>query len=755
MMRVMDAERKRLLESDERKKHWKKWGPYVAERQWGSVREDQSGDGEIWSGFPFEQAEYRAYRWGEDGIAGICDSHQSLCFSLAFWNEKDAILKERLFGLESDKGNHAEDVKEYYYYLDNTPTHSYMKMLYKYPQNAFPYDDLIAENGRRSQADPEYELIDTGIFNEKKYFDIQIEYAKEDVYDIGVKITVKNCGPEAAPLHLLPMLYARNKWAIGHGLRPQMRLLDGDVIHAEFSQDKQYFLYAAGKKETLFTDNETNHKKWRGAPNESAFTKDGFSEYIVHGDRNAINPAKMGTKASYHYRLDIAAGQEEIIYLRLVRDTDLLNDPIKGIEKLFIKREKEADAFYAGLTGKNVPEAIADVQRQAISGVLWNKQFYHYIVEEWLKDMPETNRRNETWFHLYSEDIMSVPDKWEFPNFFSWDTAFHMIIFGRVDSDFAKRQLILLLREWYMHPNGQLPAYEWDLSDVNPPVHAWATWRLYKIDEKCKGKPDLKFLESVFQKLLINFTWWVNREDEKGHNIFTGGFLGLDNISVFNRSGDLPPGSTLYQSDATSWMGMYCLNMLTISLELSQDNPAYEDMASKFYEHFIHISKAVNLGEQDGQLSLWNEEDGFYYDFLLTEDGTKYPLKVKSLVGLMPLLSVTTVEESTIEALPNFKKRMDWFIENRPEICGKIASMRRPGQKGRRLLALLTPKRLQKLLQVMLDEEEFLSPYGIRSLSKFHKDNPFIIDIEGKTFRVDYEPAESTNRLYGGNSNWR
>jgi glycogen debranching enzyme len=750
----MNAEQKRLKENIEKKKHWKKWGPYVSEREWGTVREDTSDDGEIWSSFPFGHAHMRAYQWGEDAIAGLCDNHQLVCFAFAFWNEKDTILKERLFGLSGPEGNHAEDVKEHYYYLDNLPTHAYMKYLYKYPQTKFPYEDLVANNQGRSQREGEFELLDTGIFDEDKYFDIFIEYAKEDEHNTYARLTIHNRGPDEAPLHILPTLWARNLWHQKEKReRPQIRLRDGKVIDCEFSGNKHYTLQAKGNPDTLFTENETNTKKLWDKPNETAYTKDGFHDYIIDGNTDGVNLAKIGTKAAFHYKLTIPAGKSE--QLTVLFSAKESKKPFEKVDKLFEKRKSEADEFYKQYIPQKIDPDLQNIHRQALAGMLWNKQYYNYEVEEWLERATEENQRNDSWFHLHSEDVMTVPDKWEFPGFFSWDTAFHTLIFGKIDPEFAKRQLMLLTREWYMHPNGQLPAYEWDLSDVNPPVHAWATWRVYKIDKKQNGKGDLAFLEAVFQKLLINFTWWVNREDEAGHNIFTGGFLGLDNISVFNRSGDIPAGGTLFQSDATSWMGMYCLNMLTIALELAETNSVYEDLASKFYEHFIHISKAVNLQTDGSSVSLWNEEDGFFYDTLLMKDGTKHPLKVHSLVGLMPMLSIETIKEETINKLPGFKKRMDWFIEHRPEIVGKIASMMRTGENKRRLLALLPPNKLQKLLQVMLAEDEFLSPHGIRSLSKRHGDKPFVLEVEGKTFRVEYEPGESTNRLYGGNSNWR
>jgi len=748
------VEKKRLQDDDKKKKYWKKWGPYLTMRQWGTVREDLSQDGSVWESFSFDDAYHRTYKWGEDGIAGLSDSHQRLCFSFAFWNEKDPILKERIFGLSNAQGNHGEDVKDLYYYLDNTPTHSYMQALYKYPQSAFPYDELKDVNKNRSQQEREHEILDTGLFDENRYFDCFIEYAKESPNDIWIRLRAINRGSEAAPLQVVAKLWARNVWRDGGDYpMPLIRYKDKSRIHCELDDKEVYSLYADKFDEVIFAENESNFSKIDGSPNHAAYTKDGLSEYIVHGKKEAVNPACHGTLSAFVFKKTIDAGKEETIILRLKEGSDP-KVSFDDSDHIFKKRAKECDEFYASFTPKELTDDQRNIQRQSFAGMLWNKQYYRYSVEDWLKQINREHPRNINWFHLYSEDIISTPDDWEYPAFFSWDSAFHMILYGYLDPHFAKKQLSLFTREWYMHPNGQLPAYEWDFDDVNPPVHAWSAWRVYKIDEKMNGKGDRLFLKSIFQKLLMNFTWWVNREDESGRNIFKGGFLGLDNISVFNRSADLPAGGELYQSDATSWMGMYCLNMLTIAFELAKEDKSYSDMASKFYEHFIHISQAVNFPD-NGSIDLWDEKEGFYYDKLLLPNGEQHALKVRSLVGLMPMLAVTTIDEQVLSDLPGFAKRMNWFIDHKQDLCDRMACMKRPGVKRRRLLSILTPKRLQRILQLMLDEDRFLSPYGIRSISRCHGEHPFELKVDGKDYRVDYEPAESSNRLFGGNSNWR
>jgi len=762
----MTEEQKRLNDDREKKVYWKRWGPYLSERQWGTVREDYSPDGEAWNFFPFDHARSRAYRWGEDGIGGISDNHQRLCFAVALWNEKDPILKERLFGLNGTQGNHGEDVKEYYFYLDNTPTHSYMKYLYKYPHGEFPYQKLISENQKRGLKDSEYELIDTGIFNENRYFDVVLEYAKAAANDISIQVTIHNRGPEEASIHLLPTLWFRNSWSWGGAAaKPQIslgRLPNRDsYLEANHATLGKMVLIYEGKPAPLFTENETNYQKLFGASNAGPYVKDGINDYVVEGRKEAVNSESKGTKAALHYILRIKPAARAVIQLRLANSLPESNS-LNEIQNIFSTRRKEADEFYEDLAPKSLGPDQRNVQRQAFAGMLWNKQFYHYVIEDWLKGDPagpappreRKKGRNSEWTHLYSEDILSMPDKWEYPWFASWDTAFHCIPLALVDPDFAKKQLMLLTREWYMHPNGQIPAYEWGFGDANPPVHAWAAYRIYKIEEKMKGKGDRLFLERVFQKLLLNFTWWVNRKDSEGKNIFQGGFLGLDNISIFNRSETAPQGGHLDQSDATSWMGMYCLNLLSISLELALKNPAYEDIASKFFEHFLYIANAMNHVGRDG-ISLWNDEDGFYYDVLHLTDGSSFPLKVRSVVGLIPLFAVATLEPAMLKALPGFRKRVEWFLKNRRDLCDNVACMETPGVGERRLLSVVSRQRLIQILEKMLDEKEFLAPFGIRSVSRFHQDHPYIFRMEGKESRVDYEPAESSTRLFGGNSNWR
>jgi hypothetical protein len=772
----MNAEEKRLRESDLRQKHWKRWGPYLSERAWGTVREDYSPDGSAWSYFPHDHARSRAYRWNEDGLGGICNRHQNVCFAVTLWNGKDPILKERLFGLTGEEGNHGEDVKELYYYLDSTPTHSYMKFLYKYPQAEFPYQRLIDENRRRSKLEGEFELMDTGVFDGDKYFDVFVEYAKADVDDICIKITVANRSSEPARLTLLPTIWFRNTWS-WTGSDPACRLsaVTDDTILIECDELGAHRLYCESPENLVFTENETNNERLFGAENRSPFVKDGINDFVINGKTATVNPAKIGTKASALYELTVDGASEAVVRLRLTdrefarkeakpaKKSLSIGGPFGDFDLTFSSRLAEADEFYSGLLSPAISEDARRVQRQAFAGMLWSKQFYHYVVREWLEGdpampkPPESRKhgRNHEWKLLYNADVISMPDKWEYPWYAAWDLAFHCIPLALIDSEFAKEQLILILREWYMHPNGQIPAYEWALGDVNPPVHAWAALRVYQIEKKRRdGVGDRKFLARIFQKLLLNFTWWVNRKDAEGMNIFEGGFLGLDNIGLFDRSRPLPTGGRLAQSDGTSWMATYCLNMLAIALELAAEDDTYEDLASKFWEHFLFIADAMNNLGDDG-ISLWDDEDGFYYDVLHMHGGGNLPLRVRSMVGLIPLFAVGTIEQEVLDRLPDFKKRMYWFIENRPDLIGNLSCMRTPGEGERRLLAVAYRERLERVLKVMLDENEFLSPHGIRALSRYHKDNPYILKVNGDEHRVDYEPAESTTGLFGGNSNWR
>jgi hypothetical protein len=764
----MDAEKRRLIEAARHDLHWRRWGPYLSGREWGTVREDYSPDGTAWDFFPFEQAHLRAYRWGEDGIAGICDNHQRLCFAPAFWNGRDPILKERLYGLSGPQGNHGEDVKELYYYLDSTPSHSYMKALYKYPQREFPYRELLDVNRSRTRQDPEYELIDTGAFEGDRYFDIFIEYAKADANDVLIRITVTNRGPETAQLHVLPTVWFRNTWTWLPGShRPALSKASDspsgeasiDIQHEKMGSYRFVCDSSAGLlKELLFTENDSNTRAlW--SLGDDPYTKDAFHRYVIHGEQSAVNPAHNGTKGCAWYLFELAAGETQSIRMRLAERTEptLLVHDFDGI---FAERIVEADQFYSF-----APASLSDdakmVQRQAFAGLLWSKQFFHYVVEEWLKGDPgqppppasRLEGRNSRWTHLYNRDIVSMPDNWEYPWYAAWDLAFHMIPFSLIDPNFAKRQLNLFLREWYMHPNGQIPAYEWALGDVNPPVHAWACWRVFQIDRKLAGHADYGFLESVFHKLLMNFTWWVNRKDSEDNNIFEGGFLGLDNVGVFDRSAPLPTGGYLEQSDGTSWMAMFCLNMLKIALELAvRVDPIYEDIASKFFEHFLYIAHAMN---GPGELGLWDDNDGFFYDRLKLPDGNSQLMRVRSIVGLIPLYAVDTIEPSVIAKLPGFTKRMDWFVQHRPDLSRNVASFSEEGVGLRRLLSVLSKDKLVRVLEKMLDETEFLSPYGIRSVSKYHEAHPFRLQVDGVEHRVDYEPAESRTSLFGGNSNWR
>ncbi len=772
----MKAEEKRLEEARKREKDWKLWGCYVSERAWGTVREDYSADGSAWNYFPFEQARSKAFRWNEDGIGGICDRKQRICFAVSLWNGKDNFLKERLFGLGGNEGNHGEDVKEYYFYLDNTPTHSYMKFLYKYPQAEFPYDELHEENAKRDKNDAEYELLDTGIFDENKYFDVLIEYAKADFDDICIKITATNRGEKSAPLHILPTIWFRNRWSwYEKANKPQMKKVEitGKNLSAvELSEEKNgdYMFYCEGSSRMLFTENDTNFQKIYNGENKSKYVKDGINDFVVENKQDAINPDQIGTKAAAHYDFEISAHSSETIYLRLFGQSsggsrhpfERHDEFVEDCENIFVQRIKEADEFYGGVIPENLNDDAKNVMRQSLAGMLWSKQFYHYIVKNWLEGDPafppppkeRLTGRNSEWTHLYNDDVISMPDKWEYPWYAAWDLAFHCISLALVDSEFAKKQLVLLLREWYMHPNGQIPAYEWAFSDVNPPVHAWAALRIYQIEAKRRGVADREFLEKIFHKLLLNFTWWVNRKDEEGNNVFEGGFLGLDNIGVFDRNMKLPLGGHLEQSDGTSWMAMFCLNMLAIALELAKTDNVYEDVASKFFEHFVYISDAMNnVGNENTEL--WSERDGFYYDVLHLPDRRNIPIRLRSMVGLIPLFAVETLEEKSLETLPEFKKRTDWFIKNRPDLIDDIACLQATGEHGRRLLALVSPERLRRILRTMLAETEFLSDYGIRAMSRHYKSNPYMIDLDGKKHAVEYEPGESRSGLFGGNSNWR
>jgi hypothetical protein len=763
------AEMRRLEEARTRARHWKRWGPYVSERAWGSVREDYSAGGTAWDYLPHDHARSRAYRWNEDGLAGICDRHQRICFALALWNRRDPILKERLFGLTGSEGNHGEDVKEYYFYLDSTPTHSYMRLLYKYPQAPFPYANLVAENRQRGRHATEYELVDTGVFDERRYFDVEVEYAKADVEDLLIRIHVTNRGPDAAGLDVLPTIWFRNTWSwSADSVRPSLRRADGNVPTVALDEPTYgaRWLYCDERPELVFTENETNVERLYGVANPVRFVKDAFHRYVVDGDRAAVNPQEYGTKASCIYRLEIPAGETRVLRLRFSdREPAALRPFGRPFDETVAERRREADEFYDAITPPALSGDARTVARQAFAGLLWSKQFYHYVVKDWLEGDPAQPQppgerrfgRNREWTHVYNADVISMPDKWEYPWYAAWDLAFHCVALAVVDADFAKEQLALLLREWYMHPNGQLPAYEWALGDVNPPVHAWAAWRVYKIEKRRRGAGDLAFLKRVFHKLLLNFTWWVNRKDAEGMNVFQGGFLGLDNIGIFDRSAPLPTGGHLEQSDGTSWMAMYALNMLAIAMELAEHDPVYEDVASKFWEHFLNIAHAMSGGAQHGGNGhdLWDDEDGFFYDVLHLPDDSRQRLKVRSLVGLIPLLAVQTLEPSLLERHDGFRRRLEWFVENRSDLAGSVACMRTPGRGERRLLAVVDADRLRRVLQVMLDEREFLSPYGIRAISRIHRDQPYVLGVNGAEYRVDYEPAESTTGLFGGNSNWR
>lgn len=759
----MNAEQRRLQEAREGAP-WKQWGPYLSERQWGTVREDYSPHGTAWEYLSHDAARSRAYRWGEDGIAGVSDDQQRLCFGLALWNGRDPILKERLFGLTGNEGNHGEDVKELYYYLDSTPTHSYMRMLYKYPQAEFPYARLVEENRRRGKADPELELLDTGAFDGDRYFDVFVEYAKAAPQDLLMKITVHNRGPESATLHLLPQIWFRNTWSWGEDLpRPSLEEKGPGEIEARHPGLGTMRLYVEGASELLFSDNETNARRLFGQ-DVGGYFKDAFHERVVRGEEEAVNPEQRGTKAAAWKLLHLEPGGQASMRLRSSRQP--FSRPFQNFAKVFSHRRKEADAFYGELQEGVGDEDARLVQRQALAGMLWSKQFYHYDIGQWIDgdegqpSPPESRRRgrNAGWRHLNNADILSMPDKWEYPWYAAWDLAFHCIPLAMVDPDFAKEQLMLMTREWYMHPNGQLPAYEWAFGDVNPPVHAWATWRVYKIDRKRKGgQGDRAFLERVFHKLLLNFNWWVNRKDAHDNNLFQGGFLGLDNIGVFDRSAELPTGGHIEQADGTSWMAMYSLNLLRMALELAQDNPVYQDLATKFFEHFLYIASALtNVGGHD----LWDEEDEFYYDTLHlgghgAADDRYIPLRVRSMVGLIPMYAVETLEPELLAKVPEFAERMKWFLDHRPELAAQVSRWHEPGAGERQLLSLLRGHRLKCLLRRMLDETEFLSDHGVRALSRHHLENPYTFWVGETAHTVTYTPAESDSGLFGGNSNWR
>ncbi len=761
------AEKQRLAEDHARERHWKRFGPYLAERQWATVREDYSADGNCWDYFPHDHARSRAYRWGEDGLLGFSDHQARLCFALALWNERDPILKERLFGLTGSQGNHGEDVKENYYYLDSTPTHSHVRMLYKYPQAEYPYERLVEENRRRSRRDGELELEHTGAFAEGRYFDVFAEYAKASPNDLSIEITVANRGPEPARLHVLPTLWLRNTWAwgrTGESYPPRGEIRDdGGRLAVSHAQLGRFVLDVApgpdgAAPELLFTENETNAKRLFGTPNPSGFVKDAFHERVVHGREDAVNPARLGSKAAAWYRLELAPGASARLRLRLAAEDERAEEPFgASFDATFAARRREADAFYGALLPAEMNAEDRSVARQAYAGLLCSKQFYHLIASHWLEGDPSQpapppqrqRGRNAEWKHLHLRDVLSMPDKWEYPWFAAWDLACHMIPFAKVDPYFAKQQLLLLLREWTLHPNGQLPAYEFQFSDVNAPLHAWAAWRVYKIEAPA-GKRDRAFLASVFQKLLLNFTWWVNRKDPHGDNLFSGGFLGLDNIGVFDRSQPLPTGGHLEQADGTAWMAFYSATMLAIALELAQEDPIYEDMASKFFEHFVAIVDAMNSFHGDG---LWDEQDGFYYDELHV-DGRELPLRVRSMVGLLPLLAVEVLDDAALAKVPAFRKRMEWFLRNRPELARHV-TRRRAGGREATLLAIPSEERLRRVLRYLLDESEFLAPNGLRSLSRFHRERPYTFWAGGTEHRVDYLPAESDSGLFGGNSNWR
>jgi hypothetical protein len=770
----VNAENRRLQESRQSNTPWKKWGPYLSERQWGTVREDYSDGGNAWDYFSHDQARSRAYHWGEDGLAGISDIKQRLCFALALWNGKDPILKERLFGLTNGEGNHGEDVKEYYFYLDSTPTHSYMKYLYKYPQAEYPYSNLVTTNRQRGKGDLEYELLDTGVFNDDRYFDVFVEYAKASPEDILIEITIANRGPEAAMLHVLPTLWFRNRWSWGGDVEKPLleRAVQTDSLAVVGASEASYlgqrYLYCDGSPKLLFTENETNTERLFGVPNATPFVKDGINNCVVHGKTDAVNPAQTGTKVAAQYVITVGAGQSQVLRLRL---SDLAPSAMtiapqdgpfgRSFDDLMQSRRIDADEFYAALTPKSLSEDEGRVLRQAMAGMMWSKQFYYYDLNKWLhergSDPFKANRkaapRNDGWHHMYNADVISMPDKWEYPWFAAWDLAFHVIALTMVDPDFGMQQLDLMLRDPYMHPNGQIPAYEWNFGDVNPPVHAWATIFTYRLEKARTGQGDKAWLQRCFQKLLLNFTWWVNRKDRTGKNVFEGGFLGLDNIGVFDRSAPLPTGGHLEQADGTAWMAIYCQNMLEITVELAEEDPGYEDMALKFSQHFLWIASAMNHAGQD--TGMWDEEDGFFYDVLRLPDGQAQRLKVRSMVGLLPLCAATLFEGSFLKQYPEVAARFKDFLDARPELVKFIHDPRKLGHAGRRLASILDESKLRRVLAKMLDENEFLSPYGLRALSRYHAEHPYVFHVGDQEYRVSYLPAESDSGMFGGNSNWR
>jgi len=761
-------EQARLDEAREQKVPWKKWGPYLSERQWGTVREDYSDSGDAWNYFSHDQARSRAYRWGEDGLAGISDDRQLLCFALALWNEKDPILKERLFGLTNREGNHGEDVKEYYFYLDSTPTHSYMKYLYKYPQAAYPYGDLVETNRRRGKQDSEYELLDTGVFDQDRYFDVFVEYAKASPEDMLIQVTVENRGPEPARLRVLPTLWFRNVWSWGDDApRPVLRQAAGNVISASHPELGERYFHCEGAPALLFTENETNTERLFRAPNRTPYVKDGIDGCIVHGRREAVNPERQGTKVSAHYALTVGAGESRTLRLRLSDVPPAASAPTKqgpfasDFDAVMQARRKEADEFYAAVIPSALNADAARVMRQALAGMLWSKQFYYYDVDTWLtergadpfKVKRRAAPRNDHWHHMYNAEILSMPDKWEYPWYAAWDLAFHVLALTLVDEDFGKEQLDLMLSENYLHPSGQLPAYEWNFGDVNPPVHAWSTIFTYSLEQMRRGKGDLDWLERAFHKLALNFTWWVNRKDRAGNNVFEGGFLGLDNIGVFDRSAPLPTGGYLEQADGTAWMALFCQNMLEIAVELALNRPSYVDMTVKFSEHFLWIaSSMVHVGEDVG---MWDEEDGFFYDVLRLPDGRAQRLKVRSMVGLLPLCAVTVFDGRLMAKYPELRQRFSRFLDARPELTAFIHDPRKPGHAGRHLAAILNETKLRRVLATMLDEKEFLSPYGIRAVSRYHAEHPYVFRAGDEEYRVSYLPGESDSGMFGGNSNWR
>lgn len=765
-----DFEKERLAQSASRTANWKRWGPYLSERQWGTVREDYSKDGEAWGYLPFEEASLRAYRWGEDGLLGFCDRECRLCFSIALWNEKDQRLKERLYGLNGKQGNHGEDCKELYYYLDSTPTHSYAKALYKYPQAEYPYEKLKQENASRGKSESEYEILDTGIFDESRYFDVQLEYAKGSPDDLLIRLTISNRGPEPARLHALPKIFFRNTWIWGcehEGctLKPSIRQASKDGLILDH-QTLGSFRFQANKAtdgstpEFVFTENETNTKELYDTETYTPYVKNGIERWLIEGRSDAVNPDKRGTISAAHYALEIPSEGSVSIDMRLFSEEEKPKSVFgSGFGEIFEKRKKEADLFYDSVSGIGLSDDERLVERQAFAGLLWSKQFYHYSVHDWLKGdpvniAPPAERlvgRNHEWQHLFNRDVVSMPDKWEYPWYAAWDLAFHMIPFARVDPDFAKRQLTLFLREWYMHPNGQIPAYEWALGDVNPPVHAWACLRVYRICAE-NGKCDLSFLKRSFHKLLLNFTWWVNRKDPEGNNLFAGGFLGLDNIGLFDRSQPMPKGHSLHQADGTAWMAFYCSTMLAMALEIARQDPDYEDVASKFFEHFMSISDAMN---HFGETGLWDEGEGFYYDQIRFPDGNTKKIKVRSLVGLIPLISSEMLNGDQLESMPGFKKRMHWYLDHRKDLAKQITCGPSENDHVNYLLAIPTRERLEKLLSYLFDEDEFLSPFGIRSLSRHYEANPYGLSLDGQDLEVKYTPGDSDSWLFGGNSNWR